>query len=82
MINTGLARMGYPCVGSWVTYGLGSEADNLPGFVVMSDPKGRGLPKGHAANWGRRSCRASTRGRTSTPRARPSTTSSARRDDG
>jgi hypothetical protein len=52
MINTGFARMGYPCVGSWVTYGLGSEADNLPGFVVMSDPKGRGLPKGHAANWG------------------------------
>ena len=35
-----------------MTYGLGSEADNLPGFVVMSDPKGRGLPKGHAANWG------------------------------
>jgi hypothetical protein len=52
MINTGFARMGYPCVGSWLTYGLGSEADNLPGFVVMSDPKGRGLPKGHAANWG------------------------------
>ena len=52
MINTGFARMGYPCIGSWVTYGLGSEADNLPGFVVMSDPKGRGLPKGHAANWG------------------------------
>jgi hypothetical protein len=52
MINTGFARMGYPCVGSWVTYGLGSAADNLPGFVVMSDPKGRGLPKGHAANWG------------------------------
>ncbi len=52
MMNTGLARMGYPCVGSWVTYGLGSEADNLPGFVVLSDPKGRGLPKGHAANWG------------------------------
>jgi hypothetical protein len=52
MINTGMPRMGFPCVGSWVTYGLGSEADNLPGFVVMSDPKGRGLPKGHAANWG------------------------------
>ncbi len=52
MMNTGLPRMGYPCVGSWVAYGLGSEADNLPGFVVMSDPKGRGLPKGHAANWG------------------------------
>ena len=50
-MNTGLPRMGYPCVGSWVTYGLGSENSNLPGFVVMSDPKGRGLPKGHAANW-------------------------------
>lgn len=50
-MNTGIARMGYPCVGSWVTYGLGSESRDLPGFVVMSDPKGRGLPKGHAANW-------------------------------
>jgi hypothetical protein len=52
MMNTGFPRMGFPCVGSWVTYGLGSESRNLPGFVVMSDPKGRGLPKGHAANWG------------------------------
>jgi Protein of unknown function (DUF1501) len=52
MINTGFARMGYPCVGSWVTYGLGSESQDLPGFVVMSDPRGRGLPKGSAANWG------------------------------
>ncbi|HBU59763.1 MAG TPA: DUF1501 domain-containing protein [Verrucomicrobiales bacterium] len=51
-MNCGLPRMGYPCVGSWVTYGLGSESDSLPAFVVMSDPKGRGLPKGHAANWG------------------------------
>ena len=52
MMNTGFPRMGYPCVGSWVTYGLGSETQDLPGFVVMSDPRGRGLPKGHAANWG------------------------------
>jgi hypothetical protein len=52
MMNCGLPRMGLPCVGSWVTYGLGSESDSLPAFVVMSDPKGRGLPKGHAANWG------------------------------
>jgi hypothetical protein len=52
MMNTGFPRMGFPCVGSWVTYGLGSESRDLPGFVVMSDPKGRGLPKGHAANWG------------------------------
>lgn len=51
MMNCGLPRMGLPCVGSWVTYGLGSESSNLPAFVVMSDPKGRGLPKGHAANW-------------------------------
>jgi hypothetical protein len=51
-INCGMPRMGFPCVGSWVTYGLGSESRNLPAFVVMSDPKGRGLPKGHAANWG------------------------------
>ena len=52
MMNTGLPRMGFPCVGSWVTYGLGSENRDLPGFVVMSDPRGRGLPKGQAANWG------------------------------
>jgi len=50
-MNTGMARMGFPCVGSWVTYGLGSASRDLPAFVVMSDPKGRGLPKGHAANW-------------------------------
>ncbi|MEO2017746.1 MAG: DUF1501 domain-containing protein [Fuerstiella sp.] len=52
MMNTGLPRMGYPCVGSWITYGLGSQSQNLPAFVVMSDPKGRGLPKGYSLNWG------------------------------
>ena len=51
MMNCGLPKMGLPCVGSWVTYGLGSESRDLPGFVVMSDPKGRGLPKGNASNW-------------------------------
>jgi hypothetical protein len=51
-INTGFSRMGFPCVGSWVTYGLGSENQNLPAFVVMYDTLGRGLPKGHAQNWG------------------------------
>jgi len=51
-MNCGLPRMGFPCVGSWVTYGLGSMSRDLPAFVVMSDPKGRGLPKGHASNWG------------------------------
>jgi hypothetical protein len=44
--------MGYPCTGAWATYGLGSPSRDLPSFVVMSDPLGRGLPKGHAANWG------------------------------
>jgi hypothetical protein len=52
MMNTGFTQMGYPCVGSWVTYGLGSESRNLPSFVVMSDPLGRGLPKGYSLNWG------------------------------
>jgi hypothetical protein len=50
-LNSGHPRMGFPCLGSWVTYGLGSESRDLPAFVVMSDPKDRGLPKGAAANW-------------------------------
>jgi uncharacterized protein (DUF1501 family) len=36
MMNTGSSRMGRPCMGSWVTYGLGSVSDNLPAFVVMA----------------------------------------------
>src|SRR5207249_994845 len=36
MLNTGSSRMGQPCLGSWVTYGLGSESANLPAFVVMA----------------------------------------------
>lgn len=52
MMNTGFPRMGFPCVGSWMTYGLGTENQNLPAFVVMSDPLNRGLPKGSAQNWG------------------------------
>jgi len=51
-INTGQNRMGYPCMGAWVTYGLGTENQNLPAFVVMYDTLGRGLPKGSASNWG------------------------------
>jgi len=51
-INSGLPRMGFPSVGAWVTYGLGSANQNLPGFVVMYDTLGRGLPKGYAQNWG------------------------------
>ena len=51
-INTGMARMGFPCVGSWVTYGLGTESQSLPAFCVMYDTLGRGIPKGHSLNWG------------------------------
>jgi len=51
MMNTGTTRMGHPSVGAWVTYGLGSESEDLPSFIVMSDPKNRGLPKGNASNW-------------------------------
>ncbi|MCA9429175.1 MAG: DUF1501 domain-containing protein [Candidatus Omnitrophica bacterium] len=49
-LNTGMPRVGFPSVGSWVTYGLGSENRNLPGYVVMYDP--RGGPIGGPQNWG------------------------------
>src|SRR5262249_25418775 len=51
-INTGFSRMGFPSVGAWVTYGLGTENQSLPSFVVMYDTLGRGLPKGYSQNWG------------------------------
>ena len=49
-VNTGMIRTGFPSLGSWVTYGLGSENQDLPGFVVMYDY--RGGPIGGAPNWG------------------------------
>jgi hypothetical protein len=49
-MNTGAVLPGYPSMGSWITYGLGSENENLPGFVVFSDH--RGGPIGGAPNWG------------------------------
>jgi hypothetical protein len=49
-MSSGFARPGFPCMGSWVTYGLGSEADDLPSFVVLPDV--RGLPPGGVLNWG------------------------------
>ncbi|MEX2559549.1 MAG: DUF1501 domain-containing protein, partial [Pirellulales bacterium] len=49
-VNTGSARFGLPSMGSWVTYGIGSESRNLPGFVVLqSGPRG---PRGGAPLWG------------------------------
>lgn len=50
MMNTGFTLPGFPSMGSWVTYGLGSESDDLPSFVVLPDP--RGLPPGGVINWG------------------------------
>jgi hypothetical protein len=49
-LNTGSIRFGRPSMGSWVTYGLGSESKDLPGFVVLqSGPRG---PRAGALNWG------------------------------
>lgn len=48
--NTGSPRFGRPSMGAWVTYGIGSEVDSLPGFVVLlSGPRG---PRGGAPLWG------------------------------
>ena len=47
-MNCGFAQPGRPSIGSWVTYGLGSESDELPAFVVMST--GAGI-SGGSANW-------------------------------
>jgi hypothetical protein len=47
-INTGIGRPGFPSAGSWVTYGLGSENQNLPGFVVLGNNQG---VKGGPINW-------------------------------
>jgi hypothetical protein len=41
VMNTGTSISGRPSMGSWVTYGLGSEAANLPGFVVLTSWSGR-----------------------------------------
>lgn len=47
-INTGIPRPGFPSAGSWVTYGLGSESRNLPGYVVLGNNQG---VKGGNLNW-------------------------------
>src|SRR4051812_10696777 len=47
-INTGIARPGFPSAGAWVTYGLGSESQNLPGYVVLGNSQG---VKGGPLNW-------------------------------
>jgi hypothetical protein len=46
---TGRVFMGHPSLGSWATYGLGSESENLPAYVVMTQPEG--TPEGGAPCW-------------------------------
>lgn len=48
-IHSGRLFMGHPSLGSWVVYGLGSECDDLPAYVVLDDPLG--LPKNDVRNW-------------------------------
>lgn len=48
MMTTGVPRFGHPSLGSWLTYGLGCEADNLPAYVVLT--AGRGS-SGGVSNW-------------------------------
>ncbi len=49
MMNTGSLRLAKPCMGSWVVYGLGTENQNMPGFISLRP--GGGLPPGGTQNW-------------------------------
>src|SRR5438094_7957778 len=48
-MNTGFILPGFPCLGAWLSYGLGQLTDNLPTFVVL--PDGRGLPYNNLGNF-------------------------------
>ncbi len=50
MMNTGFILPGFPCMGAWLSYGLGRLTDNLPTFVVL--PDARGLPYNAKGNFG------------------------------
>jgi hypothetical protein len=49
-LSTGTPLDGFPSLGSWVSYALGSENQNLPAYVAMPDP--RGVPQNGSNNWG------------------------------
>jgi hypothetical protein len=68
-MNTGSILMGRPSVGSWVAYGLGSENQNMPAFVVMPDPTSG--PKGGPSAWGNGYLPATYQGTTMRPGAHP-----------
>ncbi|MEX2025980.1 MAG: DUF1501 domain-containing protein, partial [Pirellulaceae bacterium] len=50
MMNTGAQQFGRPSLGAWTLYGLGSESQDLPGFIVFST--GKKGPSGGNSNWG------------------------------
>ena len=68
-MNTGSILMGRPSLGSWVAYGLGSENQNMPGFVVLTQPGG-GI-KGGPPAWGSGYLPATFQGTTMRPGANP-----------
>jgi hypothetical protein len=49
--NTGFRQMGFPSMGAWLSYGLGSLSDELPSFVVLPDARGIPNAAGGAFNW-------------------------------
>ncbi len=67
-MNTGYVRQGFPSLGSWATYGLGSVNENLPGFVVLVNGERRSRVRRTGAL---ASCRRLTRARSSSRKAVP-----------
>jgi hypothetical protein len=49
-LSTGFVQDGFPSIGAWVTWALGTENQNLPAFVAIPDP--RGIPQASVNNWG------------------------------
>ncbi len=49
-LSTGFVQDGFPSIGAWVTYALGTENEDLPAFVAIPDP--RGIPQASGNNWG------------------------------
>ena len=49
-LSTGFVQDGFPSIGAWVSYALGSDNRNLPAFVAIPDP--RGIPQASVNNWG------------------------------
>ncbi len=60
MANSGFEANGFPSMGSWVSYGLGSETESLPAYVVLNDE--RGAPNTGASTWSSAFLPASSQG--------------------